>query len=76
MCKLFYNSKWHQDLPSQAHSEEFGEGMLSKLVRDKAKNTGSVTVEEVENHDLLLKVGAGWVCKTFPRTWYTGCNND
>ena len=33
--------------------------MLSKLVRDKARNTGSVTVEEVENHYLLLKVGPG-----------------
>ena len=54
MCTLLYNSKWHQDLPGQAHSEEFGEGMLSKLVRDKARKTGSVTVEEVENHYLLL----------------------
>ena len=59
MCTLLYNSKWHRDLPGQAHSEEFGEGMLSKLVRDKARNTGSVTVEEVENHYLLLKVGPG-----------------
>ena len=33
--------------------------MLSNLVRDKAKHTGSVTVEEVENHYLLLKVGPG-----------------
>ena len=33
--------------------------MLSKLVRDKAKNTGSVAVEEVENHYLLLKFGPG-----------------
>ena len=56
MCTLLYSSKWHQDLPSQANSEEFGEGMLSKLVRDKAKNTGSVTVE---NHYLLLQVGPG-----------------
>ena len=56
MCTLLYNSKLHQDLPGQAHSEEFGEGMLSKLVRDKAKNTGCVTVEEVENPYLLLKV--------------------
>ena len=59
MCTLLYNSKWHQDLPGQAHSEEFREGMLSKLVRDKARNTGSVTVEEVENHYLLLKAGPG-----------------
>ena len=59
MCTLLYNSKWHQDLPGQAHSEEFGEGMLSKLVRDKAKNNGSVTVEEVENHCLLLEIGPG-----------------
>ena len=59
MCTLLYNSKWHQDLPGQAHSGEFGEGMLSKLVRDKARNMGSVTVEEVENHYLLLKVGPG-----------------
>ena len=59
MCTLLYNSKWHQDLPGQAHSEEFGEGMLRKLVRDKARNTGSVTVEEVQNHYLLLKVGPG-----------------
>ena len=36
--------------------------MLSKLARDKAKNTGSVTVEEVENHYLLLKVGPGGKC--------------
>ena len=33
--------------------------MLSKLLRDKAKNIGSVTVEEVEKHYLLLKVGPG-----------------
>ena len=59
MCTLLYNSKWHQDLPSQAHSEEFGEGMLSKLVRDKARNTSSVTVEEMESNYLLLKVGPG-----------------
>ena len=59
MCTLLYNSKWHQDLPGQANSEELGEGVLSKLVRDKARNTGSVTVEEVENHYLLLKVGPG-----------------
>ena len=59
MCTLLYNSKWHQDLPGQAHSEEFGEGMFSKLLRDKAKNTGSVTVEEVQNHYLLLKLGPG-----------------
>ena len=62
MCTLLYNSKWHQDLPDHAHSEEFGEGMLSKLVRDKARNTGSVTVEEAENHYLLLKVGPGGKC--------------
>ena len=31
--------------------------MLSKLVRDMAKDTSSVTVEEVENHYPLLKVG-------------------
>ena len=33
ICSVLYNSNWHQDLPGQAHSEEFGEGMLSKLVR-------------------------------------------
>ena len=59
MCTLLYNSRWHQDLPGQVHSEEFGKGMLSKLVRHKAKHTGSVTVEEVENHYLLVKVGPG-----------------
>ena len=59
MCTLLYNSKWHQDLHWQAHSEDFGEGMLSKLVREKAKNTGSVTVEELESHYLLLKIGPG-----------------
>ena len=59
MCTLLYNSRWHQDLPGQAHSEEFGAGMLSKLVRDKAKSTGSVTVEEVENNYLLLKIDPG-----------------
>ena len=57
MCTLLYNSRWRQELPGQTHSEEFGEGMLTKLVRDKAKNTGPVTVEELENHYLLLKVG-------------------
>ena len=31
--------------------------MLRKLVRDKANNTGSVTVEEMEKHYLLLQVG-------------------
>ena len=31
--------------------------MSSKPVRDKAKNTGYVTAEEVENHHLLLQVG-------------------
>ena len=59
MCTLLYNSKLHQDLPGKAHSEEIGEGMLSKLVRDKAKNTGSVTVQEVKNHSLLLNVDPG-----------------
>ena len=57
MCTLLYNSKWQRDLPGHAHSEEFGEGRMSKLVRDKAKNTGSYTVDEVENHYLLLNVG-------------------
>ena len=57
MFTLLYNTKWHQDPPGQAHSEEFAEGMLSKLVRVKARNTGSVTVEEVENYYLLLKGG-------------------
>ena len=47
MCTLLYNSKWHQDLRGRAHCEEFGEEMMSKLVRDKAENTGSVIVEEV-----------------------------
>ena len=37
MCTLLYNSKWHQELPSQAQSEESGEGMFGKLVRDQAK---------------------------------------
>ena len=59
MCTLPYSSKWRQDLPGQAHSEEFGQGMLSKLVRDKTKTTGSITAEEVENHYLLLQVGPG-----------------
>ena len=47
MCMLPYSSKWLQDLPAQAEFEEYAEGMLTKLVSDKAKNTGSVTVEEV-----------------------------
>ena len=59
MCTLLYSSKWHQDLPVQAQSEEFDEGMLSKLVCDKAKNTGFVIVEEMENHYLLLQVAPG-----------------
>ena len=59
MCTLLYNSNWHQDLPSQAHSREFGKGMLRKLVRDKAKNTVSATVEDVEKNYLLLKVVLG-----------------
>ena len=59
MCTLLHNSKWHQDVPGQAHSDEFGQGILSKLVRDKAKNTGLFTVAEVEHHYLLLKVGSG-----------------
>ena len=56
MCTLLYSSKWHQDLPGQAHSEEFGERMLSKLVRKKAKKH---TVMQVENHYLFLQVGPG-----------------
>ena len=66
-------------MPGHAHSEVFGEGMLGKLVRDKAENTGSVTVEEMEHHYLLLKVGPSGKRvggKTFPRAWYTGCDND
>ena len=39
--------------------------MLSRLVRDKAKETGSVTVEEVGSHYLLLQAANAWVCKTF-----------
>ena len=56
MCTLLYDSKWYQDLPCQTHSEVFGEGMVNKLVRDKTKKTGSITVEEAKNHYLLLKV--------------------
>ena len=52
MCTLLYNSKWHQHLPIQAHSEECGEKMFSRLVCDKAKDTGSVTLEVVEHHYL------------------------
>ena len=59
VCTLLHSNKWHQELPGQAHSDEFGEGMLSKLVRDKAKNTGSVTVDDVESHYLLLQVQPG-----------------
>ena len=59
MCTLLCSSKWHKDLPGHAHSDRFGEGMLSKVVRDKANNTGSVNVQEVENHYLLLQVGLG-----------------
>ena len=51
MCTLLYTSKWHQDVPDQAHSEELGEGMLSKLVRDRAKNTVCGT------HYLILQFG-------------------
>ena len=32
MCTLLYNSKWRQHLPGQTYSEEFREGMLSRLV--------------------------------------------
>ena len=59
MCTLLYSSKCHEDLAGQAHSEEFGDGIFSKLVRDKAKNTSFLTVVEVENHYLLLQVGPG-----------------
>ena len=59
MCILLYSSRWHQDVPGQAHSEECGEGMLKEMVRNKGKNTSSATVEEVENHYLLLQVGPG-----------------
>ena len=44
MCILLYNSRWHEVLPGQSHSEEFGEGMLSKLLRGEAKNTVSPIV--------------------------------
>ena len=59
MCTVLYNSKWHQDLPGQAQSQEFGDGMSSKVVRDKAQKTGSFTSQEMENHNLLLQVGPG-----------------
>ena len=62
MCTLLYSSKCHQGLSGQAHSGEFAEGMLSKLVRNKAKKTGSVTVEEMEKHYLLVKVGPRGKC--------------
>ena len=57
MCRLLYSSTYHQELPVEEHSEEFAEAMLSRLVPDKAKNTGSVTVEEVASHYFLLQVG-------------------
>ena len=56
--------------------------MLSNLVRHKAKNTGSVTVEEMV---LLVTItccyksvdaAKVWVCETPPRPWYTRCNNE
>ena len=59
MCTLLYSSKEHEELAGQAHIEEFGEGIVSKLVRDKAKNTGSITVEEVENQYMLLQFAPG-----------------
>ena len=60
VCTLLYSSKWHQDLPGQARSEDFGEGMFNKLVRDKAKNTGSVTVEEVKKPLLATTNWSRW----------------
>ena len=64
MCTLLYKSKWHQDLPGQVHSEEFGRWRrdVEQAGDGQGKNTGSVTVEEVENHYLLLKVGPGGKC--------------
>ena len=50
LCTWLYSSNWRRELPRQGHSEGFIEGMFSNPVRDKAKNSGSVTVEEVENH--------------------------
>ena len=79
MCTLLYNSKWHQDVLGQAQSEEFGEGMLSKLVQDKAKNTGSVTVNEVEKPLLVAKGWSWWqrrgCANLSPEPLYTGCDN-
>ena len=46
------------DLPDTTCVPRF-EGMLSNLVRDNAKNTSLVNVEELDNHYLLLQVGPG-----------------
>ena len=59
MCTVPYNSKWHQDLPGQAQPQDFGDRMLSNVVRDRAKNTGFFPFPEMENHNLLLQVGPG-----------------
>ena len=79
MCTLLYNSKWHQDLPGQAHSEEFGEGMLSELVRDKARNRVLLLLRRWKTNTCyyrLVQVANEGGCKTLPTTWYTGCDND
>ena len=60
MCTVLYSSKWHQDLPSQARAEEFGEGMLSKVVRDKAKTPVSL---------LLSRSPSPWGCGGPCRKW-------
>ena len=53
MCTLLYSSKWHQDLPGQAHLEEFGEGMLSKLMCDKRKTPDPLLLRRWKTNFLI-----------------------
>ena len=79
MCTLLYSSKWHEELPGQAHSEEFGERMLSKLVPDKPKTPVLLLLrrwETITCYYELVQVANAWVCKTFPGTWYTESDNN
>ena len=51
--------------------------MLSTLVRDEAKKTGSEVRrwKTITCYQRLVQAGNVWVCKMFPRTWYTGCDS-
>ena len=79
MCTLLYRNKGHDSVPGHTQSEESVEAMLRKLVPNKATNTASLTVEEPENHYLLLQVGPDGTrvgVQNDPKNLVGGCESN